>query len=432
MPNKSSSSSTTIVVNTSPSFRKVLVNVLSAIFTHNIAKWGGGNDNTQDAVIASLETAVHELVERNPVLSGFLKLDATGNKRPGIFVETGKFSQFLHHIPAPEGIPSPAAWCNTSDNTSSKLMMDYVKAFIEPHVPAVVRGKDEIEQKLPVFGIHIMVLPDGYIYYAPRLSHMVGDGRTYYMLLEELNALFAKKTTTGRTTTTTTPTLPKPIVWESNAAAQFDFSHELGKLRYWFGIFAAIMVYKVCGFAKTQTLFLSKEKIDKKKNELAKNNKRGGGGGPHYLSTNDIVTAALAENAARNYNGVFQAICFRSHWPGVGDRDAGNVVRIVPMSTRDAANPHNVRAFAKSISQYFNKDTNCWMAVSGRSYNQTNWAGLTRVLDGTIFHAPSTTLVTRACVPLAVIFQPNQDEIGVVHKLKDIDTSVGLLSELLA
>lgn len=180
-----------ITVHRSFLFRMVNVPANPTITTHNIAQdW----DNDR---IEALEAAVHRLVDRNPILSGVLhdcsKLEDEGTTKKrvrGIYAEPRKGEQTcVHYVPAPSGIPSPAML----DRNDSVALTNYVQTYIEPHIPRSKKGSEEIANKLPIFGVHIMRLPDGHVYYAPRLSHVVGDGTTYYQLLEELNAILYRK-----------------------------------------------------------------------------------------------------------------------------------------------------------------------------------------------------------------------------------------------
>lgn len=78
-----------------------------------------------------------------------------------------------------------------------------------------------------------------------------------------------------------------------------------------------------------------------------------------------------------------------------------------------------------------NRDAPLWSMLKGRGYNQTNWANLQQVLDGTIFHSPSKSLVDEIDIPLAVFYQPNEKQVGILHKLKNVNQRVGLLSEII-
>ena len=160
---------------------------------------------------------------------------------------------------------------------SGSAMMTYVQEYIDPHVPRPTKGDMEVSKKMPTFVLRYMKLPDNYLYFAFCMSHVIGDGSTYYMLLEEFNAILTQKT-------------PLPLTrWETDVGTSFNFTHQTTSPIFWLSMIASIVIYKLFGLPETWCTFLSKAKINKKKKELLPSPKDG----IEYLSTNDIVTAAL-------------------------------------------------------------------------------------------------------------------------------------------
>lgn len=108
------------------------------------------------------------------------------------------------------------------------------------------------------------------------------------------------------------------------------------------------------------------------------------------------------------------------------------MTRLVPYVLDDASDPNQVRAFTDSLAAAHPiRDPPLWSMVRGRGSNQTNWANLQCTLKGTIFHSPLQSLVDTIDVPLVIIYQPNDSEIGIMHKFKNINTETGLLSEIM-
>ena len=154
----------------------------------------------------------------------------------------------------------------------------------------------------------------------------------------------------------------------------------------------------------------------------------------HYK--HDIVTAAMGQQSARNYQVCLHSVDFRKgkRWPNVGDRDAGNISRIIAMNLRTSngaeTTPTMVRRFTNAIPQLLYDNLPFWPLFSGRAYNQTNWASLQRVAEGTIFHGPFREVVASNDIPIMIVYQPTETVIGISYMLKGIDPTAGLLGEL--
>ena len=97
---------------------------------------------------------------------------------------------------------------------------------------------------------------------------------------------------------------------------------------------------------------------------------------------------------------------------------------------KDGRDALGVRRFAASIPDILLKNLPFWPIFQGLLYNQTNWASLHRVVDGTVFHSPFREVVAKNDIPIVVIFQPNEDEIGISYMLTGINPKAGLLGEL--
>ena len=183
-----------------------------------------------------------------------------------------------------------------------------------------------------------------------------------------------------------------------------------------------LLVYKVLGFPKTEHVMLSKDKIEKKKQELTEKGL--------FLSTNDVVTAAICQDVHQSYESVVHSINYRQRWPGIGDRDSGNITRAVPFPAEECQDPNQVRRLVDSLKEQPNRDMPFCSFLRGRAYNQTNWASIQQVLDGNIFHAPLQSIVDANDIPIVIVYQPNAKEVGLIHKLTNLDPTTGLLSEI--
>ncbi|CAB9531318.1 expressed unknown protein [Seminavis robusta] len=402
----------------------------ATIITNNIAK---------DLDLQALEAAVYRLVDRNPILSGTLCYGPKDN--PGVFVTPGKFDKFVYRIEVPRGttIPSPVKLVEAGKTAE---LQELVQTHLEPLIPPSQPGNDELAQQKQLFSIYVLELEEGYFYYAYRFSHAIGDGVTYYKVMEELNSIY-KLQLTGGHQEDESAILPPAIQWESRSAITFDFTHQALSIPFWISIISMAIVSAIFGMPKTQKIFLSQDKINAKKKELLAHNDGTANAGVDlpYLSTNDVVTAAICEATVDHntqkpaYDCMVLSVDYRSRWPNCHPNDGGSLTSLFPVSCtpKQGQDPKGIRRAVQSIQGNPNQDIPFWPFFLGRGYNETNWACIQKTLAGTVFHAPSKSIVDVNPMPIAIIYQPNPKEIGIMCKLAHIaDEKNGKKQGLLA
>ena len=96
--------------------------------------------------------------------------------------------------------------------------------------------------------------------------------------------------------------------------------------------------------------------------------------------------------------------------------DWANIARLVPLET--ALGTQTQSLWKHSLLEYGH--------LQRSRYKPTNSVNIKQTLDGTIFHAPSQSVMDEGGIPS---ISPITD-IGIMHKLRKVDPSNGLLSEL--
>ena len=137
--------------------------------------------NWSSAAEESLKHAVNKLVELNPILTGKLIQNPKGIN---IQVVSGEHFDLFDVIDGPSSFVLP------------KDVYGRIKALhthIEPCFDVLGLPIEQLATGSRLFGVSVCRLPDSHACYLIQLSHMIGDGATYYMLLGQLQDLIQGK-----------------------------------------------------------------------------------------------------------------------------------------------------------------------------------------------------------------------------------------------
>ena len=166
---------------------------------------------------SKLRSAVRCLLEENPILTGCIEKGThavTG--QTGLCVQphrytlesifstlNGEFDEvdtntLLNSIPTTNGEERHHHDHNHDSNYDRDLkkMMQAVSLFCEPLVPKLGNGWDQKREKTRLFAVTVIMLPkkdashgQDHALVHIAMSHAIGDGYTYYKLVDQLNQL---------------------------------------------------------------------------------------------------------------------------------------------------------------------------------------------------------------------------------------------------
>ena len=231
--------------------------------------------NWSNEALVALKKAIDKLLELNPILTGRLVRNPATNE---LTVECGKHSNFFNVIQGPSDFTVPS----NLDERIHAMQLE-----IEPLFDIIGLSLEQIETGSKLFGVTVCTLPDDHACYVIQLSHMIADGATYYMLLAQLQSLLDEQDIELIRKYKWAPS-PDNVLTPSFYTSE-DKYRELKSWRPGF------MKLAHGGMPRTSSIaVVSSEQISKLKPGLVRASE-GTGNPVKFLSTNDILMAALAE-----------------------------------------------------------------------------------------------------------------------------------------
>lgn len=407
-----------------------------------------------------LREAVDTVVQRNPVLTG----RAQTSGLPGhtqVSIRCGRYPVRRHAFVKEFDYGAVPRYTPQGDlgHLSAMEMIHFMDEYLAPLVRPAESVIESVDSGNPLFQIDLITLPGGYACYAMRLSHCVGDGVTYYNLMNEINHYFNHPRNVDQDDSTETNEVPPPVSldWTAPAIA----THEIWPSRY-----SKADVQKAYGFPfllgllrnvwtiqrqNKDYLVLSKAKIEAKKRALVDKSQHG------HLSSNDVITAALCD--ANQSSDLF---CFTMNMRQLPHcRHYGfNFHNEVPFPRAMAANDPN--AFRSMLKRGYHYETDrlpTWPFVAGRVGRLSSLATIQHLIashDKTyrgdddeddddddhdtvpcpsvkvLCHGMLTSFVDNVPLDAAFITSMNDDHFLVIHNFRKIDPNAPLLRDILA
>jgi hypothetical protein len=170
----------------------------------------------------------------------------------------------------------------------------------------------------------------------------VGDAKTLYDIVSQLNAILA-----GRQI--------EALDWECPARNNFELLplslKDRQKVINW-GCFGWLGQLLFGPKRQNHVSLLSKSQIEQEK-ERQKTSKS------KFLSSNDIITAALSRSIKNSY--VMNVAVNMRNKAGVPGNVAGNYWHSVPMDHQAAADPNTIREFLPKLEYYKDGEVPCWL-----------------------------------------------------------------------
>ena len=318
-----------------------------------------------------------------------------------------KHHKFVVEIEAPTGFVTPTG--------SIVEAITLVQTDLEPNFIAqstIGTMATQIETGGPLFQVLLMKLPAGHMAYAVELSHLIGDGNTYYQLLHVLNCAMNGKP------------MPK-LKWSSapeSVALPAEYSPQDKALHMEGWIPAYVERIKKWEPGTEQARrghlqLINMEAVATLKSEYkahcdARN--------VPFISTNDLITAGLAELCDPG-SLLLMFANLRGRIPEAQADLAGNYERGVIMPSSESIDPTFIRSVTKHWLYYGTEgrpklstddgDPNPKHAIDSSNFVVvTNWASLTHLIEPpatrVVCHCPTTAFVTGlAGIDMAVVFK---------------------------
>ena len=308
------------------------------------------------------------------------------------------------------------------ENLSPTEMVKEVTEKCYPLLEESELTSAQIKKRLPLFGATLILLPNDYALYSIKVSHAVGDGVTFFMLLKQLSLLMSG--------------LPAPAIdWDHPKKPLHElYPPELSAKDVELMYGAPFMVGAAKNILtqparKVEVLLLDKEKVHKKKQELRKNLEC-----PN-LSSNDVITAALCQGGLSSDVIVFTEDA-RGEKSGIGHNAAGNFLVEIPIPREVGSQPDKLReivAQLQSLQEMGLQELSLKPFIHGRVGRITSLAtipaGLVYKDTKQVCAIPYLSFLERIPLDTALIFRFNKQYWGVLHNFADFEAPE-LLKEL--
>jgi hypothetical protein len=270
-----------------------------------------------------------------------------------------------------------------------------------------------------MFQVLLMELPDEHLFYSFRISHAVGDAATYYNLLSQLGFIIRGEAKDN---------MPK-IDWHapSRKTQELFLDRDMNRM-YGLPFVLGLQPRLLRGIKCHSYIFLSRAKINLKKQDLKKSHKK-------YLTTNDIIVAALCQ-ANQRAELMIQITNVHGKVKGLDALHGGNLLQETPFPRKEALDPNNVRKISRERKYYDVNEIPILPSLLGRKGVFSNWSSVQKSLqvEGTtsVIEMPPPEFVASLPFDTAVIFSTDKDYIGILHNYKKIDMTSGLIRDIIA
>jgi len=371
-------------------------------------------------LIEKFTSVISEVVALNPILAGRVV-----KSKKGVYVEMGAFSTSKHDFGNVHDFRNKVP---TIEGLANSELIDFIEKNIVPFiaekqmassgsrspVKSNANVADEIKHGLPLFEANLFHFGQSKCAYHISMSHALGDATTYYMLVDQISCLL-KGDDVSR------------INWDNPHTTSHElYAPNLDKsdmIKAKYGTPIGIIWKMITGGSrKSNLIFIDSRAIQKKKDEMV-------GAGNDYLSSNDIITAAICQiNNTSKF--VLINMDIRGRNPNLTRNDGGTLLSNIPMPMSKSKDPNVVRQTVNKTYYPFGKfvPPTKYM-IQGKSLSFTNWSSRTKLikLDNirTICHLPSSAFVSEFPLDVALIFRFSDECIAVSHNFKKTDQSEG-------
>lgn len=284
-----------------------------------------------------LKAAVDKVVEANPFLSArVVKKDNRFFLEPGVHKDC-----FFKVVPPPKE-------CPLIGSLDLKQKLHFLQS-LESNFTDPGNALFTVKSGCQVFLVELMTFPEPYVCFVIHLSHLVGDAKTKYDIVSQLNAILKGQP------------LPVKLDWESPARSNFELLPMSLKDRQKvanFGCFGWLGQLFFGPKRENHVTLLSKNQIEKEKEKYGK---QPNGKGASFVSSNDVITAALTRAIKKSYVMTI-AVNMRNRSGAVSSvpgNVAGNFWQTVAMDHQAATDPKTIREHLPKLEFYKDGEVPC-------------------------------------------------------------------------
>lgn len=367
-----------------------------------------------------LRQAVMTVMERNPILCGRAHWNLSQTFFPKVEISITPNSFDIKKEKLFQEIHLKKMSRPPIKDLSDKELLSLLDQEIAPLLQRQKSVFELIQSKSPLFHFHLIHLPEtGYACYVMQISHCIGDGVTYYNIMNEIQHIFNDDKS------------PVPIDWRHESIASHEvfpsrFSRRDKDRAYGFPFFLGILknVWHMAQDQKIQYIILDKKRVQEMRKRLASNT-------DGYLSANDIITSALCE--ANKSSDIF---AFTMDMRGLHHRHLGGNFHIeIPFARRAATEANRFRNILKRGYYYDTNRLPLCPFIFGKVGRISNIATVQHLIESedvnVLCHTMLSSFVDNVPLDTAFICSMNKDESYVIlHNFREIDLDRGLIGYL--
>lgn len=407
-----------IVVNTAETATFMLAWPSIATFTL-VQGW----KNDDEEYSRKLKQAVNTIIDRNPILAGKaqMMISQTFFPKVEISITPNAFPTSKHDFFHEIHIYSTKAFKSISEMSETEIL-SFMDREIAPLIPKLKSVLDLILGQKQLFDVHLIHLPGSYACYVVQMAHCIGDGVTYYNIMNEINRAFHNED------------VVIPIDWRNEAIRTHEvfpqrFSRRDKDRAYGLAFFLGILknVWNMKKERKIGYIILDKEKVETMRKVLLSKKDH------DYLSANDIITSALCE--ANQSSDIF---AFTMSMRGLHNRHlGGNFHNEIPFPRKIAMDPNQFRKILRKGFYYESNQIPLCPFVLGRVGRISNIATVQKLIQSenlqVLCHTMLSAFVENVPLDTAFICSMNHKHGSyvILHNFCDLHLDRGLIKDLI-
>jgi hypothetical protein len=330
-------------------------------------------------------------------------------------LEEHSFVHVVHITDWNSSFPSPA-------HLSDMNLLQYLDTHISPFIQTLGSVDHLISSSSPLFGVDLVILPDGFASYVMKMAHCIGDGVTYYNIMDQIHHIFNNDFSRNSVSNSKNIDWTSPLISSHEIFPKYFSSCDIQK-SYGLPFFLGLVYNTLFEPRDNKGYFLlCKDKVDHQRKEYGARDEM-------HLSPNDIITAALCEINTSTDIFAFTMDARDRHGKHLG----GNYHCEIPFDRRFGSNPRNFRQILKSGS-YYQRDQLPWLPFfQGRVGRISSLATIQKLVSSDEIkiqcHSMLASFLENIPMDAAFITEMNNSTYVVLHNFRDRRTLEGSLLE---
>ncbi len=367
-------------------------------FENKLMRYEGGisacnlfHSENKDAAVAFIHERFQQIVSTNPWLKGSCSKGKKGQIHLNFDTNETDVNPLIFSGQAPNSL---------SENSNYTDILSACEPYIVEKAFKLYNKKDRLTKLV------ILNLDDKRFLLMFSLSHLIGDGHTFYQIF---NMLSSQSEVIGLDVTRKNEIeQARDIIPKSNA--NFIFSP---RMLFW-AITRAFSRKKmrIDSFELNHT-YLQQQKLVTKESGIVP-----------FVSTNDILSSSYAQ--LTDSNAMIMAVNFRNRIPDITNKDAGNYEDFLVIDKETSSTSEKIRTLISDLKNEVPKIRLPKGSAKSKSNPVliTNWAGFSQPLlienAKSLVHMPlytSKEITFDSCI----VYCPQGDKVSVLLFMKELD-----------